>query len=120
MGFKSCPGAKTAADEYFKNKPESIVSLPTGQGLVIKKMSDSIKAGENYGDIHMKPQKLKWTPELVREILGWDSPIPGCWILDFPDKWEKSLILTIEHELPGDGRILDFGAGDGDLIKLLL
>ncbi len=36
-GFKSCPGAKTAADEYFKNKPESIVSLPTGQGLVIKK-----------------------------------------------------------------------------------
>ena len=36
-GFTSCPGAKLAADEFFKNKLESVISLPTGQGLVIKK-----------------------------------------------------------------------------------
>ncbi|NNE36734.1 MAG: hypothetical protein HKN08_00390 [Gammaproteobacteria bacterium] len=36
-GFKSCPGAKIAADEFFNNKPEKIIFLSTGQGLVIKK-----------------------------------------------------------------------------------
>ncbi len=35
-GFKSCPGAKLAADEFFANKPEPIISLPTGQALVMK------------------------------------------------------------------------------------
>ncbi len=36
FGFTSCPGAKLAADNFFDDKPESIISLPTGQGLVIK------------------------------------------------------------------------------------
>jgi hypothetical protein len=35
-GFKSCPGAKQAADEFFADKPEKIVMLPTGQAFVIK------------------------------------------------------------------------------------
>lgn len=35
-GFLSCPGAKSAVDEFFRDKPESPCYLPTGQCLVIK------------------------------------------------------------------------------------
>jgi O-methyltransferase len=35
-GFESCPGARRAMDEFFADKPDQIVHLPTGQGLVIK------------------------------------------------------------------------------------
>jgi hypothetical protein len=35
-GFDSCPGARRAMDEFFADKPNSIVHLPTGQGVVIK------------------------------------------------------------------------------------
>lgn len=34
-GFASCPGARRAMDEFFANKDEGIIHLPTGQGLVI-------------------------------------------------------------------------------------
>jgi len=36
-GFISCPGAKKAMDSYFIDKPEKIISLPTGQGFVMKR-----------------------------------------------------------------------------------
>lgn len=36
-GFITCPGAKRAADEYFVGKPEPILMLTTGQGMVIKR-----------------------------------------------------------------------------------
>jgi O-methyltransferase len=35
-GFDSCPGARRAMDEFFADRPERIIHLPTGQGLVIK------------------------------------------------------------------------------------
>lgn len=35
-GFESCPGARRAMDEFFNNKRERIIHLPTGQGLVLK------------------------------------------------------------------------------------
>jgi len=35
-GFHICPGAREAADDYFRDKPEPILELPSGQGLVIK------------------------------------------------------------------------------------
>lgn len=35
-GFITCPGAKKAMDSFFADKPEEIVSLPTGQGFVVK------------------------------------------------------------------------------------
>ncbi len=35
-GFLSCPGAKTAVDEFFLDKPEKPVYLPTGQCFVIR------------------------------------------------------------------------------------
>ena len=34
-GFVTCPGAKKAMDSFFADKPEEIVSLPTGQGFVV-------------------------------------------------------------------------------------
>ncbi|MGE5271105.1 MAG: TylF/MycF/NovP-related O-methyltransferase [Thiohalocapsa sp.] len=36
-GFTSCPGAKQAADEYFADKPEHIVMLPTGQAFIVRR-----------------------------------------------------------------------------------
>ncbi len=35
-GFLSCPGAKQAVLEYFRDKDQSLLVLPTGQSLVIK------------------------------------------------------------------------------------
>ncbi len=35
-GFTTCPGAYKAATDFMNNKPESIIHLPTGQGLIIK------------------------------------------------------------------------------------
>ena len=35
-GFRSCPGATRAMDEFFAERPEPIVHLPTGQGFVIR------------------------------------------------------------------------------------
>jgi O-methyltransferase len=34
-GFASCPGARKAVDEFFADKPEAVIDLPTGQALVI-------------------------------------------------------------------------------------
>ena len=35
-GSAHCPGAKRATDEFFADKPERVISLPTGQSMVIK------------------------------------------------------------------------------------
>jgi O-methyltransferase len=35
-GFPSCPGARKAVDEFFADKPETPIVLPTGQALVIR------------------------------------------------------------------------------------
>lgn len=35
-GFDSCPGARRAMDEFMARRPEPIVHLPTGQGVVIR------------------------------------------------------------------------------------
>ena len=35
-GFKSCPGAKAAADAYFADKAERLAMLPTGQAFTLK------------------------------------------------------------------------------------
>ncbi|UVO39200.1 TylF/MycF family methyltransferase [Bradyrhizobium arachidis] len=34
-GFASCPGARLVMDQFFMGKRETIIHLPTGQGLVI-------------------------------------------------------------------------------------
>lgn len=35
-GFKTCPGAKSAVDEFFLGRAEQIVMLPTGQAFTVK------------------------------------------------------------------------------------
>jgi hypothetical protein len=35
-GYETCPGARRAMDEFIKDKPESIIHLTTGQGVIIK------------------------------------------------------------------------------------
>jgi hypothetical protein len=35
-GFASCPGATSAIDEFMRDKPESIIHLPTGQGVILR------------------------------------------------------------------------------------
>ena len=35
-GFETCPGARRAIDEFFAEKPEPVLHLPTGQGVVIR------------------------------------------------------------------------------------
>ena len=35
-GFPTCPGARKAVDQFFNEKPEFPVVLPTGQALVVK------------------------------------------------------------------------------------
>jgi O-methyltransferase len=35
-GFPSCPGARIAVDDFFKDKPEFPLVLPTGQALIHK------------------------------------------------------------------------------------
>ena len=36
VGFKSCPGATRAAEEYFDNRDEPVIYLPTGQAFAIR------------------------------------------------------------------------------------
>lgn len=36
-GFVTCPGAKRAVDEFFDDKPERVIMLPTGQAFAIRK-----------------------------------------------------------------------------------
>ena len=33
-GFPSCPGARQAVDEFFRDRPEQSLVLPTGQAVV--------------------------------------------------------------------------------------
>ena len=35
-GFRTCPGARRAVDEYMSDKMESVIELPTGQAVIIK------------------------------------------------------------------------------------
>jgi len=39
-GFLTCPGATKAANEFMADKPEYILHLPTGQGIIIRQSND--------------------------------------------------------------------------------
>lgn len=66
-----------------------------------------------------EPQPLVWTPDLVARF--WD----GVWTtrlkeFSFARQAGRSLIVAVDHLLPPGTRVLDFGAGVGDLTELLL
>ena len=35
-GFTTCPGARQAVDEFMQTRPEAVIHLPTGQGIIIR------------------------------------------------------------------------------------
>jgi hypothetical protein len=44
-GFSICPGAREAIEEFFRDKPEPVLEIPTGQGLVVKGPSGAKSLG---------------------------------------------------------------------------
>lgn len=46
-GFQTCPGARKAMDDFFKDKPESIIQSPSGQAFVIKRGDVFLPARQN-------------------------------------------------------------------------
>jgi len=66
----------------------------------------------------MKPQRLKWTPELVSRF--WDGFAQTELVqFSFARQAGTSLLIAIDHLLPRDGVIVDFGAGDGYLVRTM-
>lgn len=64
------------------------------------------------------PQKLQWTPQLVEHF--WTGFSKTKLVEhSFAPHGGKGLIAAVAHLLPKEGRILDFGAGDGDLIEFM-
>jgi hypothetical protein len=41
-GFSTCPGARKAALEFFADKAEKVADVPTGQGLVVRRMGNVV------------------------------------------------------------------------------
>ena len=64
-------------------------------------------------------RRLTWTPALVERF--W-AGIGRTRLTEyaFGRQGGKSLVIAVEHHLPRDGRVLDYGAGDGDLAEFLL
>ena len=64
------------------------------------------------------PQPIRWTPKLVERF--WNGFAQTRLVnFSFSKQAGKSLIVAIDHLLPRNGSILDYGAGDGYLIRLL-
>ena len=62
---------------------------------------------------------IQWTPELVEKF--WSGVAQTRLAeLSFSRHNADSLIELIQGHLQSDGRHLDFGAGDGDLVKALI
>lgn len=65
------------------------------------------------------PLRLRWTPELVERF--WNGfAQTRLSELSFGRTGGKAFIVAIEHLLARDRTILDYGAGDGDIVALLL
>lgn len=69
--------------------------------------------------LEIAPLPLKWTPELVEQF--WDlfaaSPLT---FMSFSRQIRDTLAAHVESIVPSGSRVLDFGAGDGDLAEALL
>lgn len=76
------------------------------------------KLSEQFDEKSVIPHRIKWTPELVK--LFWDG-FSHTRLVEFAFSKQagRSLIVAVDHLLPREGRILDFGAGDGELIRLM-
>jgi 2-polyprenyl-3-methyl-5-hydroxy-6-metoxy-1,4-benzoquinol methylase len=64
------------------------------------------------------PKRIQWTAELVTRFWNQVSKT-RLNEYSFAKQAGKSLVIAIKHLLRPSDKILDFGAGDGDLIKFL-
>jgi len=64
-------------------------------------------------------RRLTWTPELVERFWAGVSQTRLS-EYSFSRQAGKSLMIAVEHHLSHDARVLDYGAGDGELVELLL
>lgn len=79
-------------------------------------MRTSRRALSNQADT--PPQRIRWTPEMVNRF--WNGFSKTRLVeYSFSRQAGRSLLVAIDHLLPKKGRILDFGAGDGDLVRLM-
>ena len=64
------------------------------------------------------PRRIRWTPGLVARF--WNG-VAQTRLMEFgfSKQAARSLIIAVDHLLPREGTVLDFGAGDGYLIQLL-
>lgn len=67
---------------------------------------------------HVPLQRIHWTPELVNKFWNGLSQT-RLTELSFAKLGGRSLIVTVDHLLSAEKTILDYGAGDGDLVQLL-
>lgn len=67
----------------------------------------------------MAPIRLKWTPELVAKF--WDG-FSHTKLTEFSFARQAGIAVTvaIKHMVSEDTRVVDFGAGDGDLVEVML
>jgi len=67
---------------------------------------------------HPAPQRLRWTPALVERFwTGFsETRLVEC---GFARQGGKGFVSAVSHLLPKNGRILDFGAGDGEIAEML-
>jgi len=77
-----------------------------------------IGRGDHSSSSLVTPERLRWTPELV-ECFWTGFSQTRLVEHSFARQGGKGLIAAIAHLLPKDGRILDFGAGDGEIIELM-
>jgi 2-polyprenyl-3-methyl-5-hydroxy-6-metoxy-1,4-benzoquinol methylase len=122
-GFATCPGARLAVNEFFVDKPERIIELPTGQAFVIK-ITKGDKVSEKSDDSqqsseHKSIERLVWTPELVEQF--WTG-VAQTRLTEFSFSRQagKSFVIAVENHLSKQGTHLDYGSGDGDLIECFL
>ena len=77
-------------------------------------MMDQQQSGETIN----RPEYLEWTPELVDRF--WNG-IAQTRLIEssFARTGGLALLVMIDHLLTPESRILDFGAGDGDLVRAM-
>jgi SAM-dependent methyltransferase len=83
---------------------------------MIKSLPETLPKTLAHSDI--VPQPIHWTPELVERF--WNGFSQTRLVeYAFSRQAGRSLIVAVDHLLSPAQTILDFGAGDGDLIRLL-
>lgn len=64
------------------------------------------------------PRRIRWTPALVERF--WQGFSQTRLVEhSFSRQGGRSLIVAVDHLLPLSGKILDYGAGDGDLVQMM-